>query len=36
MDIICDTKINEHMYERVLCSQVILIIKWMPRNSKYQ
>ena len=30
MDIVCDKKTNEHMHDRVLFSQVLLIIQCMP------
>ena len=33
MNIVCDTQINENMHDRVIYSQLICIIKWMPRNG---
>ena len=30
MLIVCDTQINDHMRDRVLCSQVVLLIQCMP------
>ena len=29
MEIICDTKINEHMHDEVICSQFFFIKRWM-------
>ena len=30
IEFVCDEKVNDNMYDRVICSQVILIIKCMP------
>ena len=36
MDIVCNTRINELIHDRVLCLQVIIIIQRMTRNSPYK